>query len=102
MTGSSMSHCGGYCMFIGNVANLEINNNVFFWAKKFLVYVEETLHDYKFTNNLLVGALKRPEYDTSNNLVDDVAAYEQYFSVDFSKSNLNVDVSGNLAQGSEG
>ena len=40
MNHSSMHHCGGYCMFMGDIANVEIDNNVFFWGKKFLVYVE--------------------------------------------------------------
>ena len=58
-------------MNIENVADLEIHNNVFFWAKKFLVYAGVILHDYSFTNNLLIGALKRPEFDTSGLLADD-------------------------------
>jgi hypothetical protein len=33
-------------------------------------------------------------------MVDDIAAYEQYFTVDFANPNLNVNVSNNLAQGS--
>lgn len=35
-------------------------------------------------------------------MVDDVAAYEQYFTIDFANADLAVDVSNNLAQGSEG
>lgn len=35
-------------------------------------------------------------------MVDDVAAYEQYMTVDFANPNLNVNVSNNLVQGSEG
>lgn len=34
-------------------------------------------------------------------MVDDVAAYEQYFPIDFT-SDVKVNVSYNLAQGSEG
>lgn len=35
-------------------------------------------------------------------MVDDVAAYEQYFPIDYANANIAVDVSKNLAQGSEG
>jgi len=38
---------------------VNIDNNVYFWARKFLVYVEEIISDYNFTNNLLIGARKR-------------------------------------------
>lgn len=91
-------------MFIDDVENLEINNNVFFWARKFLVYVEEVFDKYTFTNNLLVGARKRDEVDvTETKMVDDVACYEQYVAIDFANiADLDIDVSDNLCQGAEG
>ncbi len=84
------------------ISNVHFNNNVFFWARKFLVYVEEVNGKYNFTNNLLVGARKRDEvnYTAATMMVDDVAAYEHYFTVDFANPNLLVNVSNNLAQGS--
>lgn len=59
---------------------------------------------YNFTNNFLVGARKRDELanitrDTM--MVDDVAAYEQYVAINFAADH-KVNVSNNLAQGSEG
>ena len=50
-------------MFIDDVSNVSINNNVFYSADQFLVYVEDIISDYSFTNNLLVGARKRHEVD---------------------------------------
>ena len=53
---------------------------------------------------MLVGARKRDEvnYTGPTMMVDDIAAYEQYVSVDFPNPNLKVNVSNNLVQGSEG
>lgn len=46
-------------MWITKATNLKVDNNVFYEAKKFLVYVE-FVDNYTFTNNLLVGAKRRP------------------------------------------
>jgi hypothetical protein len=46
------------CTWIADSKNITFNNNVFFWARKFLVYVEK-VDKYNFTNNLLIGARKR-------------------------------------------
>ena len=40
-------------------SNIMMNNNVFYWARKFLVYAEDIISDYNFTDNLLIGARKR-------------------------------------------
>lgn len=56
---SAIHGCIGFCTFIKKVSNVSINNNLFFYARKFLVYVEEVLGEYNFTNNLLIGARKR-------------------------------------------
>lgn len=37
---SAIHGCGAFCAFIKQVSNVSINNNVFFYARKFLVYVE--------------------------------------------------------------
>ena len=36
---SAIHDCGGFCTFMKQVSNVNINNNVYFWARKFLVYV---------------------------------------------------------------
>ena len=46
-------------MLIDNVAGVHIENNVMFWARKFIVYVEEVIANYTFIDNLLIGAKKR-------------------------------------------
>lgn len=88
-------------MFMDDNTNITMTNNVIFSARKFLVYVEDVFSHYTFTKNLLIGARKRDQVDSSTKLVDDVACYEQYFSIDFEKDH-QVDVSNNLCQGSEG
>ena len=89
-------------MFMDKFTNVTITNNVFFWARKFLVYVEEAISDYKFEENLLIGARKRDELDLSETkMVDDVACYEQYVAIDFAGDH-QISVKNNLAQGSEG
>ena len=40
---SAIHGCIGFCAFIKQVSNVHINNNVFFYARKFLVYVEEVI-----------------------------------------------------------
>ena len=56
---SAIHGCIGFCAFIKQVSNVSINNNVFFLARKYLVYVEEIISQYNFTNNLLIGARRR-------------------------------------------
>jgi hypothetical protein len=89
------------CSYIDFATNLTFNNNVFFYARKFLLLVYH-VKNYNFTNNLLIGARKRDEIDYlyETQMVDDVACYEQYIPIDFANDQVNV--SFNLAQGSEG
>lgn len=86
-------------MYLDQNMNLTIDNNLFFKAKKFLVYVENVLSKYSFTNNLLIGALDRENFPTGTGLVDDVACYEQYIPINFG-SDHGVLVTNNLCQGS--
>ena len=46
-------------MWISNSTNVKVDNNVFHYAKKFLIYAE-FVDNYTITNNLLVGAKMRP------------------------------------------
>lgn len=46
-------------MWVANTKNIKIDNNVFYLAKKFLIYAE-FVNNYTVTNNLLVGARLRP------------------------------------------
>ena len=100
ITSSAIHGCGGFCMFMDKFTNVTITDNVFFWARKFLVYVEEAISDYTFEENLLIGARKRDEVDLSESkMVDDVACYEQYVTIDFAGEH-RISVKNNLAQGS--
>lgn len=102
ITSSAIHNCGGFCMFMDKFTNVTITDNVFFWARKFLVYVEQAFSDYTFEDNLLIGARKRDEVDVSESLmVDDVACYEHYMTIDFAADH-KISVANNLAQGSEG
>lgn len=88
-------------MWISNSTNVKVDNNVFHYAKKFLIYAE-FVDNYTITNNLLVGAKMRPEVVSNladTVMVDDVACYEQYQPINFATD--NVTVTNNLAQGSE-
>ena len=55
---SAIHNCGGFCAYIDKSSNVTITNNVFYDARKFLVYVETVSH-YAFEQNLLIGARKR-------------------------------------------
>ena len=73
---SSIHGCYGFCMFIDDIANVSITNNIFHDGRKFTVYVEDILSDYTFENNVLIGTRKRDEVSFSaSGLVDDTAAY---------------------------
>lgn len=37
--GSSFHNCGSFCMYMDDNTNISIDNNIFFGARKFLVYV---------------------------------------------------------------
>lgn len=102
ITRSSIHDCIGICTYIDLSSNVTFDNNVFYYARKFLVYVLRA-NNYTFTNNLLAHALKRSELNEAlilTKLPDDVACYEQYIPINF--ANEIVNVSYNLAQGSEG
>lgn len=63
------------CVYIDNSNNITFDNNVFFWARKFLVLVF-TVDNYNFTHNLLTEAHIREELNLAGTLVtDDVACY---------------------------
>ena len=100
MEGSSIHNCRGFGTYIKQSENIKINNNVFYWARKFLVYAEDIISKYEFTNNLMIGARKREEV-TEEFFVDDVACYEQYTPIAYGTDH-QIMVKYNLAQGSEG
>lgn len=88
------------CVYIDTSNNITFNNNVFFWARKFLVIVF-TVDNYNFTNNLLTEARNRSELNLAGTLtVDDVACYEQFTQIDH--ANAKISVTKNLAQGCQG
>jgi hypothetical protein len=90
----------GICVYIDTSNNVSFDNNVFFWARKFLVLVFQVDH-YNFTRNLLTEARVREELDlTGTMVVDDVACYEQFAQIDH--ANGRVSVRSNVAQGCMG
>ncbi len=100
ITRSSVHDCVGICVYIDVSNNVTFDNNVFFWARKFLVLVF-TVDNYNFTNNLLTEARKRPELNLTGTLiVDDIACYQQFTQIDHATA--KVLVKGNLAQGCQG
>ncbi len=100
ITRSSFHNSNGMAMWVANTTNIKIDNNVFYYAKKFLLYAE-FVNNYTVTNNLLIGARARPELLeilTQTFMVDDVSCYEQYTPINYDTD--NVTVTNNLAQGS--
>ena len=81
------------CMHLLNIYDVEITNNVFFAARKYHVLALET-YGYKFTNNLMIGVIKRP----SIVFKDFIACYSSYEEV--SPKDDDITVTGNLCQGS--
>ena len=84
-------------MRLSDNANVTVNNNVFYLARKFIVSVEKQ-QDFKFTNNLMIGASVRPSMAGAEK--DDIACYHQYVALDFAVDN-NL-VQNNWCQGSIG
>ena len=56
---SSFHDCKSFCMDISNGRNIRIENNVFYKGRVFHVRALQ-LYNYKFENNLMIGATKRP------------------------------------------
>lgn len=59
ITASSFYNCKSFCMDINTINNALIKNNVFFNARLFHVRAL-ALQNFTFTNNLMIGAIKRP------------------------------------------
>jgi hypothetical protein len=93
ITKSSFHECQDMCMKINNAYDLEINNNVFFNARKFHVLALET-YFFNFTNNLMIGVTVRPTMVFS----DLIACFASYEPVNPSVDNILV--TNNLCQGS--
>jgi len=80
-----------------NSANITIDNNVFYLARKYIASARD-LKNYKFTNNLLIGARSRPSM-VGAPMGDNIACYIQYKGINYNTDN-NL-VQDNLCQGSE-
>lgn len=79
-----------------------IDKNYFFVGQKYMVYAENT-YQYKFTNNVLVGARNRTSMIGSF-VGDDIACYSQYAVKweDEEEDEVFNFVQNNLCQGSQG
>ena len=100
ITRSSFHNCVGICVYVDTSNNVTFDNNVFYWARKFLVLVFQ-VDNYNFTNNLLAEARIREELNlTGTMVVDDVACYEQFTQIDH--ANGKISVRNNVAQGCMG
>lgn len=93
---SSFQNCGGYCFYFSNVNNATIDNNYVYVGKKFIAYAEN-VKNYKFSNNVLVGASAR-ESMVGSLTGDDIACYQQYTALDWTTANVLVE--NNHCQGS--
>jgi len=59
-------------------SNITFNNNVFYKARKFLVFAYY-IKNYTFTNNLLIYAHRREELNLNGTMnADEATCYEQY------------------------
>ena len=59
ITKSSFHDCKSFCLDIKNGRNIFIENNVFYKGRVFHVRALE-LYNYKFEDNLMIAATKRP------------------------------------------
>lgn len=93
ITKSSFHECQDFCFRADNVYNVEVENNVFFHARKFHVRALD-IFAFTFKNNLMAGVTKR-ETLTQNDLI---ACFASYNVVDPATDAVNV--TNNLCQGS--
>lgn len=91
----SFVESNAYSLNLDSSANVTVTNNVFFKARKYIVAAISML-DYKFTNNLMIGAQSRPNMAGAK---DNIACYFQWKGIDFNSDN-NL-VTENVCQGSE-
>jgi hypothetical protein len=78
-------------------ANITIDNNVFYIARKFIVTATNQ-QDYAFTNNLMIGAKIRISM-AAIGAADNIVCYYQYTPINWDVDNNFV--SNNLCQGSD-
>jgi hypothetical protein len=97
VVGCSFVNSGNFAMSLNNNANITVDNNIFYIAYKFMVVVVDQ-QDYKFTNNLLIGARERISMQVLQ-ISDNVVCYLQYKGIDWNVDNNFVN--NNLCQGSE-
>lgn len=55
--GCSFTTCSGMCLSVSNSSNININNNVFFSGRKYIVKAN-SVTSYNFNSNLMIGAKK--------------------------------------------
>jgi hypothetical protein len=63
VTNSAIRNCNGNCGYIDNSQNIIIDNNIFHFARRYIVYVLKA-NQYTFTNNILIGLRNRPHLIT--------------------------------------
>lgn len=102
VTRCSIHNSNGIGLYIDKSESIYIVNNVFHYARRFLVIVFK-VNKYTFFKNVLIGARERmlvAEQTPDTKIFPDTAAYEQYVPIKFGVDSVNV--TRNLVQGSEG
>jgi hypothetical protein len=82
-------------MNVENSNKIQITNNVFYNARKFHIQATD-VDEFGFSNNLMVGAIKRPT-TVFKDLIACVNMYKE-----FDVNSKLVSVTSNLCQGSQG
>ena len=91
---SSFHDCKSFCLDVDNARHVRITDNVFYKGRKFHARALN-LYDYKFEDNLMIAATKRPTLD----MKELIACYGSWQEIN--KIDDLVSVTNNLCQGSD-
>mmetsp|Transcript_21109 Transcript_21109/g.2827 ORF Transcript_21109/g.2827 Transcript_21109/m.2827 type:complete len:125 (+) Transcript_21109:98-472(+) len=90
VTKSSFLNCFGQCVNAYKAGNIELNDNILFEARKYIVQVLDS-KDITITNNLLIGALNPRTIDShSKDEWDPVSIINMYTPYNPDTTNLIV------------
>lgn len=96
---SAIHSCVGFCLRVKSSSNISISENTFYFAEKYLVYLEEAGFT-SISGNLMIHAQKRDDLNYGPGLYDNSACL--YFNDVFDYKTASNSVYGNLCQGSDG
>ena len=93
---SSFHDCKSFCLDIDNGRNFKIKNNVFYNGRVMFIRAL-TLNAVQITDNLMIGAIKRPTLTQGKELITCIGSWNLVNKIDD-----EVKISDNICQGSEG